>query len=63
MAYLNPVIWGERPAPFAKIFPFSFDPNHFYIFAVPSHTEGRFAIVTDAGRDAVDASGASDERR
>ena len=23
--------------------------------AVPSHTEGRFAIVTDAGRDAVDA--------
>ena len=26
--------------------------------AVPSHTEGRFAIVTDAGRDAVDAGGA-----
>jgi hypothetical protein len=24
-------------------------------FAIPSHTEGRIAIVTDAGRDAVDA--------
>jgi hypothetical protein len=23
--------------------------------AIPSHTEGRLAIVTDAGRDAVDA--------
>ena len=23
--------------------------------AIPSHSEGRFAIVTDAGRDAVDA--------
>jgi hypothetical protein len=27
----------------------------------PVPTEGRFAIVTNAGRDAVDASGASDE--
>ena len=26
--------------------------------AIPSHSEGRFAIVTDAGRDAVDADGA-----
>src|ERR1700733_9698850 len=26
--------------------------------AIPSHTEGRLAIVTDAGRDAVDAGGA-----
>jgi hypothetical protein len=24
-------------------------------FVIPSHTEGRFAIVTDVGRDAVDA--------
>ena len=31
--------------------------------AIPSHTEGRFAIVTDVGRDAVDADGAFDERR
>ena len=28
---------------------------------VPSHSEGRLAIVTDAGRDAMDAGGASDE--
>jgi hypothetical protein len=32
------------------------------IHAVPSHFEGRIAIVTDAGWDAVDAEGASDER-
>ncbi len=31
--------------------------------AIPSHTEGRFAIVTDVGRDAVDAGGALDEQR
>ena len=30
--------------------------------AIPSQPEGRFAIVTNAGRDAVDASGAKDER-
>jgi hypothetical protein len=29
--------------------------------AVPSHSEGRFAIVTNAGRDAVDANHATDE--
>jgi hypothetical protein len=29
--------------------------------AVPPRFEGRFAIVTDVGRDAVDASGAKDE--
>ena len=31
--------------------------------AVPSRHEGRLAIVTDVGRDAVDASGALDEQR
>jgi hypothetical protein len=31
--------------------------------AVPSHPKGRLAIVTDAGRDAVDARGADNERR
>jgi hypothetical protein len=31
------------------------DPNHFYIGAILSHSEGRFANVTDAGRAAVDA--------
>jgi hypothetical protein len=29
-------------------------PNHFYIYAVPSH-RGALRNVTDAGRDAVDA--------
>jgi hypothetical protein len=31
------------------------DPNHLYIPHRPVPIEGRFAIVTDAGRDAVDA--------
>jgi hypothetical protein len=30
-------------------------PNHFYTYAILSHSEGRLAIVTDAGRDAMDA--------
>jgi hypothetical protein len=37
------------PVPFAKIFRFVPDPNHFISPAVPPHTEGRFAIVTDVG--------------
>jgi hypothetical protein len=36
-------------------------PNHWYILRHPVPLEGRIAIVTDAGRDAVDADGASDE--
>jgi hypothetical protein len=36
-------------------------PNHVYIRLVPSHQKGRLAIVTNAGRDAVDAEDASDE--
>jgi hypothetical protein len=43
------VICPSCPAPFAKIFPFRPDPNHFTNPAIPSHTEGRFAIVTDVG--------------
>jgi hypothetical protein len=31
------------------------------MFAIPSQSEGRFAIVTNAGRGAVDADGAKDE--
>jgi hypothetical protein len=31
------------------------DPNHLYDARIPSHQEGRLAIVTNAGRDAVDA--------
>ena len=38
-----------RPVPFAKIFQFPFDPNHFYIPRHPGPHEGRFAIVTDVG--------------
>jgi hypothetical protein len=43
------------PAPFTKIFWFSERPNHFISAAVPFHSEGRSAIVTNAGWDAVDA--------
>jgi len=43
------------PAPFAKTFSFSLDANHFISAAISSHQEGRLAIVTDAGRDAMDA--------
>jgi hypothetical protein len=49
------------PVPFAKIFRFAPDPNHFHICAHPTPLKGRIAIVTDVGRDAMDASGASDE--
>jgi len=41
--------------PFAKIFRFPRRANHLYKFAPSRPTEGRLAIVTDAGRDAVDA--------
>jgi hypothetical protein len=37
------------PVSFPKIFHFAADPNHFISPAVPPHTEGRFAIVTDVG--------------
>jgi hypothetical protein len=38
-----------------KIFLFPSDPNHRLIPDYPAPNEGRFAIVTDVGRDAVDA--------
>ena len=38
-------------------------PNQIHISAIPFHTEGRLAIVTNAGRDAVDAAVSQDERR
>ena len=37
-------------------------PNQMYRWCVPSRQEGRFAIVTNAGRDAVDAAVSNDER-
>jgi hypothetical protein len=43
------------PVPFAKIFLFSADPNQLHIPHRLVPLEGRIAIVTDAGRDAVDA--------
>jgi hypothetical protein len=36
-------------------------PNHRYIRSHPVPPKGRIAVVTDAGRVAVDADGASDE--
>jgi hypothetical protein len=49
------------PASFAKIFLFALTPNQIHISSHPTPLEGRIAIVTDAGRDAMDAGGASDE--
>ena len=48
------VICPPCPVPFAKIFRFHSDPNHFNNFRRLVPHEGRIAIVTDAGRDAVD---------
>jgi hypothetical protein len=56
------LIWGVCRVPFAKTF--LFRRNQIKIIISSSRpTEGRLAIVTDAGRDAVDADGAFDERR
>jgi hypothetical protein len=69
---LHPILFSSRiqlalpsldpcPVPAAKIIWFTADPNHRPIAVVSSHSKGRIAIVTNAGRDAVDASGAADE--
>ena len=48
-------------SPLLKKIPFLTYPKS-HLYRLPSRpTEGRLAIVTDAGRDAVDAGGASDE--
>jgi hypothetical protein len=49
-------------APLSKIFCFALYPNHSYIHHRLVPLEGRIAIVTDAGWDAVDADSAIDER-
>jgi hypothetical protein len=49
------------PVPFVKIFRFTPDPNQFTDSRRLVPLEGRIAIVTNAGRDAVDADGAQDE--
>src|SRR5437879_6990760 len=43
------------PAPPRKIFPFASDPNHFYIPHRLVPQRGGSRVVTNAGRDAVDA--------
>jgi hypothetical protein len=43
------------PALIRKIFRFAPDPNQIYIHCRLVPIEGRLAIVTNAGRDAVDA--------
>jgi hypothetical protein len=48
------LIWVVQ-SPLAKIFRFPFTPNQWLFRAVSTREEGRIAIVTDAGRDAVDA--------
>jgi len=52
---------NQCPALLRKIFRFTFHPNHLYIYRHPGPHEGRLAIVTDAGRDAMDARSAKDE--
>jgi hypothetical protein len=52
---------SPRPVLNQKISRFAPDPNQLHIVSYPVPTEGRFAIVTDVRRDAVDADGA--ERR
>jgi hypothetical protein len=66
---------STRPVLFEKIFRFCPSCQSAAIVAVdltpksklnlryPARHEGRFAIVTNVGRDAVDADGADDERR
>jgi hypothetical protein len=46
---------ATRPVVLEKIFRFHARPNHRYQLAHPPRQEGRIAIVTDAGLDAVDA--------
>jgi hypothetical protein len=61
--------WFACPVPFAKIFWFTFDPNHLFIFAIPAQYGGAFRDRHErrAG-DAMDAEARSanicaDERR
>jgi hypothetical protein len=51
------LIWAVQSSP-AKIFSFPMPLDRWLFRAVPPRQEGRLAIVTGAGRDAVDAGGA-----
>jgi hypothetical protein len=61
------LLWNQRdatcPVLSAEIFRFHPDANHFYIPRRSVPMQGRIAIVTNAGRNAVDAGCAFDERR
>jgi hypothetical protein len=57
-----PALTGRKNSEFPK-YRFPFDPNHLTYIRCPVPPEGRLAIVTDAGRDAVDVGCAFDERR
>jgi hypothetical protein len=48
------VIWVVQ-SPLAKIFRLTRRANHFYNFVHPASIRGALAIVTNVGRDAVDA--------
>jgi hypothetical protein len=50
-----PVIWPRGPVLPEKIFLFFSGANHRHMIRVSSQQEGRLAIATNAGRDAVDA--------
>jgi hypothetical protein len=52
-----PVILFVQPL-LQKYFCFPEQANQCIFLAIPSHSEGRLAIVTNAGRDAMDAGGA-----
>jgi hypothetical protein len=52
---LNRISGITLPSPFCKRFCFSEDPNQLYLHHCPVPQKGRFAVVTNAGRDAVDA--------
>jgi hypothetical protein len=49
------VIWGYVQPHLQKFFCFRPTQITGLFAAIPSHPKGRLAIVTDAGRDAVDA--------
>src|SRR5439155_11551028 len=60
----NQFVFSEMacPAPFAKIFRFRPEANQFTDLPRLVPLEGRIAIVTSAGRDAVDARASGDVR-
>jgi hypothetical protein len=54
---------ATAPVPFSEFRIFAWRRGKISIIdsAIPSHLEGRLAIVTNAGRDAMDAGGAKDD--